>query len=1201
MKKEFTIRMNRRALEPITAIILVVALIAGFFIAKEIGLFSVFSPPTPDTNLESIVNKYYYGPATSNPIYSCDLRQQVLVRATFDISLTATAIPGSGSQIAVDLGGITLDGYQYSSSGTTGPSTGNIDCTTKGTIIYDLGTLKVVKASQYLYVCKNTASNTIAYAKFVAGGGLSTSKDAQGGFELLSNNPIPIKDSGRFACVNNQIVLQYCGTFGFEVKESCSLGCGFVSSFNIGNNVLVDAVKCNGVYKPNQNLCGSDVQSETNLPRTLYKTDSTGNLNITTCGFACNAGACVQCKEGAKQCLTNTQPQICQNGVWVNEALCFGQSTCAQTGDWPDTGASCESAHPDGYETCTGNQPQIFRTATNSFVNKSYTCTTQCVKIGNTADCVDQCSENSCEAGALFTCNLADSGNTPVQSATCISGLCIDSTNCKPQYQLNKSYCNNNKVYRAIPDATTPANGGVTLGSSPSVDCKVGCTETVVEGVKQGDATCTKLVACIDKENQNICVAGQTTQRATCSAAGDELLNEVDCRTVLSNQNAICSSGTCITPTVVCAGDFACKNGQMYSCSNGQWGSVLNTCNSLGCSSTGETPSSTNSECNNAPAYNGTLNMCSNGNSVLFEEKNVTDADGKQYLLKSSASCGQEGCNPANGLCNTQCTPGSEVCSNGAVYSCSSSGALSENPVYTCNGLQCDTSSSCKSDCSQAQLNNYQCRVAAGGLQNSFLCNYNSTSKQYIYSLSQTCGGEGCDSVTGKCVSSGNPNSFICEDVSTTGLGGLIYSTNSLGQKADLVDDCRNKRIETFDAFCFTNQNGDADNQCHYCIQGVYYCGTNEKFKCSDPLTLSKTDIATCEAGCSSTTSGTICDQLSVIIGKTTFAKDDKNVLITATLTGDISNNPKSGVTYSVTLSGSGLPQSIEQGTTGVNGMITASFGDLPLGAYNVSIALPEYPAAKNQKSFTVRVTNDYIITVFGGQVQFNVPNKQTKIIIQALKGTNAPQGLTITNIPQGLTSATITPTSVSGQWNLNIEGEPGKYTIGISPYDTALLEEQTVDVELRKASLLIESNMPASAKPGVRQYDIYIKGQVDTAGAKDFIKPDSISATIEGESISLSDLGGGRYTFEHDFSSEGTYNLEATASKAGYESATRTLVLQISSSGTVSAPGSGGAGSTGTTGTTGTTTTTGINNNTLIIIIIGVLIGYFVFGRKRR
>lgn len=1149
-------KMNKKAMEPITIILLVVAIAGGLFLAERAGYFAVFTPATPDTALNPYVNKYYYGDATSQSNWECQQAPQVLLRTSFSHTETSPLNP----EIAIYEGASTLTNYKYSSAS---GSSSYWCSTTLGSqnLVYSFGIekLEIYKntrssASQYPYIlCLDAAGGAhgSTYRYLQLGGTLSNSRIPTGTNEIVDSGSY-ITEGKKYACEGNNIVYKTCSNIERQVLETCANGCEFIPQFQFDGGIA-DIVKCKGTYKPNLELCGAD-------GKTRYTTDASGNINVETCGYVCNSGKCVSCKSGAGRCSGQIVQTCTAQGYWTDTSTtCTGLSQCRQSGTSPDTTASCSSDFVEGQERCSGSQPQVYRSATSTFENKGSACTTSCELQSGRAVCVNQCTSQTCEFGTIFNCNLFETGNTKSQLGTCNSGSCRTQNSCEPRYTLGQSYCVGSTIQTAIPD-TGLLSGGVKLDVDNKITCTLGCTDA------SGTPACVKDVRCTGKENRDVCVDAVT--KGTCNSRGDEILSPTtDCTVTLGTTRATCddSSGTavCKAPTQECSGNFGCYNGKIYSCINGLFEEVLDDCNNQGCTGSSQPLAQCNDQC--------TASTCDGASSFACQEVESQDVDGKQKIRGAGTSCAI-GCDSASGLCRTECTAGTNKCgTDGYIHVCTSSQTLGAI-VDSCNGQGCNTATNlCNDECSTI---GYTCSG-----RNSIYCSRNSTNNQLL-SETLTCGSLGCSN--GRCVSS-NPNSFIC-------IGEALHSTDASGiASQNPLKICSTEPSRNgFQPYCSA---GVSD--CKACELNSYICGAKELAQCGNEFTGEKINVQSCEAGCINY----VCDQASATISPTQNFASDENLIIKGAIVGSRTGN-KLATAYTARLTGQGVDKSVSGIST--NGLFNIAFGVQPLGDYVVSITIPEY---SREISVNSRVTNSYIIKLFGSQVAKKIPGQTAVIQVEALDSKNtAPDDITVSSVSSNIT---IIPkkTTTLGRWDLEIQGAAGIYNVGLKAVkDSVTLDEQTITIELRKPLLEATSNMPVSNVKGSKSYDINIKGDAQAT------EPDSISATIShspAETIALTRLGSGLYTFTYDFSSLGTYTLVVTAAKEGYEFTPFSQTIEISQDGAATPPAGSTQGNTGTTtSTSGTTTTTSTgtksDNQNLIIIGIVIIIGYFILRGKK-
>ena len=1263
--------MNKKADGGLMIIVIILALIGGVYIGNKIGLFSAIYPSGVPTELKQpqYANQWFYDTAVaSGTSWECAKNTQVYFRTT-DLDY------GSGTAIAI---GTPLVAYGMSAGACT-----TIYCDTINSEIASIpGGARIAKSGSDYCVCAPSVT-THVYSKRYTTSDPDASKVSLSTSTIESSKELaqisPIKDSGKYACENNNVVLKYCvyngqTAFSSVIQDTCSIGlpCEFVLGQTVPEGTK-DIVKCKGDYKIGLSICSSDGKS-------LHTTDSLGFLTTKLCGSngynVCSNGQCAVCKSGTSWC-DGSKLMGCSSGQKTQLDDCTGIGiSCSQSGTAPDTTATCSSSITDGTLSCNGNQPTKYSLAQRKYINNGIACRTSCVAGACTND--NGCTDNSkvkCDLGNFYKCDVASNGNQwqpyngQSSNSQCISGQCASSTTCKPSYTKGYEYCSGNQRQKAVDDTTNnPLSGGI-IKIDLSVNlCDIACSTSGTPQVSK----CNQLSQCIGKEGLTICK--DTINTGTCNPIGDLFTSTTNCQA--TNPKGYCnqpSSGSafCDVQAKQCTGSYGCSvtDNKMYSCdSNGYFTTTESSCNNLGCElSDGNIASPINSQCKDecstdtcvgSTSYkceiktvqdadskqkvksttgitcnngceastgkcisqcsgsqvclNGKIYSCSGGslgskltdcysglcdgdrckdecnsvgsvqciskNNAIYSTTCTQDTNGQKYY-NIDLQCDQQGCSNITGKCNTACTPNQNFCSSGSIFQCTSSGTIG-NKSYSCQSTQCN-GNSCLDQC--ITLGSSTCLVENQQSYSGF-CAQNTTTQEKYY-IKELCGQEGCDSATGKCKSSGEPNSYICQNMQSDGFGGIIYKTDDKGRVINtIIDDCSKSKGD-LKGFCVKG-----DSTCNYCIVGYKYCSGGNLQQCSDKYgTL--TQIKTCEVQC---TSDFKCDDLNVIVSPTQNGFYQEDLIISGKAVGsETSNGVETGFTATITKSGF---TDTKTGSTSSDGTFSISFSGLDLGDYQTQISFPDYTNSKNNKIVKSKVSNDYQIKVYGSQTAFLIPSTTPTFIIQAIGNGKSPASLSVSDLG-GLTSAKITATSIATQFKLEAKGDGGIYEVGIKPIEgTTALDEQKVSIELREPTLTLQTNIPSSSTKGAKQYDVTVLAPTATSTQTN-LKPDSISLTINSNAVTLDDLGGGKYTFNYDFTTDGSYTILANAEKTGYSSGSLNKVVQISTSGTVAPPVN-----------TTTTTTTGTVNETLkslidwkIVLAVAVVIfaGMYFFRKK--
>lgn len=593
------------------------------------------------------------------------------------------------------------------------------------------------------------------------------------------------------------------------------------------------------------------------------------------------------------------------------------------------------------------------------------------------------------------------------------------------------------------------------------------------------------------------------------------------------------------------------------------------------------------------------LSICLNG----FERVTCSD-DSQSYTTYedctttfSNGFCELKG---GVGVCSKpedECI-GTILCSNGKIRACND--GVIGNVIWECNGLGCQTLSSglpiCVDECSI--LDEYKCIN-----QDSYVCTYDEltpsliSQRQKILELVMECSSEGCDPSTGKCISSGTPNTYICmgEDRNEDGRGDDIWFINENGFLDSLIDQCGVNQ----DNYC-----SEGLSYCKFCEQSYISCSPDGKRveRCKNEKTGEVEVLDTCEVGCFVEKSKRYCDDLKVIISESQNFLVDEPVSIKGLIKGSESDKGIIVPKISVKLEGPGETIT-ETGASGASGNFDVNFGKKSVGDYIATLDMVDY---NKQYIISVKVTNDFIIKLYGSQVLTTIPGTTPSTELEVVGGTGEPEDIVDVGIPEGLESIEVTKTGVSGRWKLQVKGEPGIYQIKLAAVENGvILEPYTISIELRKPKLEITTNIPSSGKIGENEYEIKILAPQIISGLSktDSIQPDSITLTINGESYDLSSksLGNGRYLFDYDYT-EGTYTINLEAELDGYQPVSISKQLQISKSGTDLPPSSGGTGDDDDDEEDDDgdgEPKPPIDTKTIIILAILGIGGYFLFKKK--
>lgn len=813
-----------------------------------------------------------------------------------------------------------------------------------------------------------------------------------------------------------------------------------------------------------------------------------------------------------------------------------GYSIQGQSYDITKCGTSAQLFKPN-IALCIGNT--LYQTnAQGTLLNSTscYSCSQgQCYDCANNDKrCASDTQTQICYGGHWQNDELCQGDNT------CVDGECTN------QYFPGQQRCNGNQPQ--IRNANN--NGWIDNGDSCDLACYMNGNE----------ATCQ-----LQCQVGYIC-AGGYLQNCIASDRDNELENIGACT------SGICSSQSTCQPTHQ-IGDKYCSGGNVYIGQNsgnqydingGVVGNLFQTC-ANGCTPDGQN----NAHCNSAPGCNGHF-----GQSICLDPilRKVCSEDGQSYT--QSEDCSQtynDGfCEIVNeqGICSqpeAECS-GNSICTGNQIFTCNN-GQIGDL-INNCNGLGCYTDSNnlpkCNDECQT--VGSYQCKNG-----DSYQCINNATANQKQLILSQTCG-SGCNSGTGQCNYLGPPGSYFCAGPNNN----QIYRVTE-SQGTELIETCGSGG-----SYC-----SPGVGYCKYCEQGEIFCSANndQQLLCQNEQTGQTSIFNECPAGCFIGSQNSYCDQLSFTLTTPLNFNPSEPVLVGVHLKGSQSNNNLINIPVTITLTGPGAPSPVTVNTGG-NGRVNYNFNTLSLGDYALEIETPY-----ETFNYNLRVTNDFLINLFGSPTILSVPNQIWKIQVSAQSESGSPNSLVIINQPAEL-DLDVAGTTIEGRWDLIVgnNAQPGNYIVSLSADNQ---EPQDIAFEIQKPTLQISTNIPLSDKTGSKTYDINVKGPTTIDGQVNNIAPTSIIAKINSNDITLLPRGAGQYVLQYDFASEGPYTININAEKDGYDSGQSSSTLQISQSGTVQPGGSAGNNTT-------TNTITNITSSVpwwIWIVIVGGII--FFMTRK--
>jgi len=1198
-------KMNKRAeLTTISVILIIVAVISGFFIADKLGLFASFIPSVGQpAGTDSLVNPVYYGNVINNSNFACASYIWYTSHEENDgcnichASSPTITLTTRGQSCPVEYpvcnsyyrktiqveSGKRLCGFKGSSSNLLDCSTFTASngvqfprildsCTTgtdcgpqmvpqevdDGCNICATSTSDITLTTRGQSCPSNYPSCTIYYKKTV--------QDPHTGYN----------QSFKVACYNGDIYNVSCNSFTDKIKLfDCPTNqvCNYFSNYNTPDGFQA-ALKCGtnlDLYKPNQNLCVGNI---------LYSTSSDGKaISSSTCGFACSNNACIDCQDGTKRCspspTSTSDVDICSGGTWIPQnTKCSGIQQCSQ--------GTCTSDFNIGDKKCNVKQPQILNSQ-SQWDDDGEVCDLQCNEISRTeTTCTLQCTPTgySCAGGILYECLNEDRDNQQYNRGVCSSGYCTtDNSKCLPAHSIGDKYCSDGDVYTGI-----SSGNNYDLFGGVSGDLFKTCSNGCLNG------ECILATGCSGHLGQDICSDGFT--KKTCSSDGQTYTFTQNCGDL--GTGGFCNSTTkqCQLPPAACTGTSFCANGlNIKQCNLGVIGNILYSCNNLGCT----TDSNGNPKCIDGCTIEDSFS-CQSGNSYKCTE--VTDGS-NQLLLNLSQTCGSRGCNALTGICTTECTPNINKCaSDNYIHSCNSDSTLG-SIIDTCNGKGCSTNTnSCNNICTSI---GFRCSNS-----NSIECYRNETNAQLL-ERTTACGINGCGS-DGRCNALGQPNSHVC-------ISQDLYETDSNGYaESNPIKTCNTElKRNGLQPKCLSSTDLIDYIDCVVCdFNGQYICLNKNYYRCGDIYqgTAISGSSVNCEVGCS-TNGNNFCDNLDTIISETQNFVLGEGVKVTGTLQGSQTGNGVIATNIKGTLTGSGQNKEVTASSSS-SGIFDLNFGEIPLGNYNVVIEITEY-----NKTFNIvaKVSNDYKIEKAESVALIKYPGINPSINLKITGGDGIPQDIIILGSYSGIRNVDISYSSVVGKWILTVDGDPGIYHINVSAVEkvtNAQQDPQDLVIEIRNPTLAITSNLPVSAKPGKQEIQVKVSGPTSKDQPSAGLVPDTITATINNQNVELKNQGSGSYIIEQTFTDLGTYTLQVDAVKAGYDAPdTFSKSITISSSGKETTPGTGNVTTTtcstnsdclnGYKCSNGVCVSSGnFDTNTWIIIGVVLIGGYFLLRKKK-
>ena len=974
----------------------------------------------------------------------------------------------------------------------------------------------------------------------------------------------PVECAGNYGCSSDGKIYNCNGGY-FDIStvlENCNnLGCSLTDS-NVPspiNSQCTDA--CIGNYGClGGNLFSCITRTGVIDFDTIQKVQSASQQCTM---FSCSdASSCTPIKAYGRYCNGNILQESVQDmtapldGYARLDSLVTCALACDVTSSNPPN-AKCRSAHEVGTYCVSGelweSQESIESIATGGTVQfKVVTCDLACDTIsGTAAKCRGENEVGTyCEGANTLTeiypdATAISSGGVRKRTlATCAAGCTgtgSTSAECDQIHEIG-TYCVANDLWQAVYNPLALSDGFVTTS---------------------------KIITCADS-----CLTSSTTY-ASCSAKpiGRYCVGANELWEAVNDSTAIATGGVRYSQLAIC--NKACE---------------------------GAVPTAKCSKIHEEGTYCDIKNLMQS----VTNTGNIASGGVDISLIQScNLECQEAG---STAQCVSQCD-GATECVGNEVKNCNS-GILGTS-VFTCASntvtpISCTegtTEAKCTDLCSLSQVNT--CTDSK-----SYICEKNSTTQQNVNRLIKTCSIDGCGT-NGFCKTTGVINSTICR-------GESLYSTDLYGEISLLPKFiCSNEQpTNGLNPYC-----KESLESCAFCEYSDYYCINGKtQFQCANEVLGTKLNEKFCDAGCGKIGGSPYCDSLVIsITGTTNFPTTDANsgdINLQGKLKGSsVWALPVSGASIISTIVGTGVSENANPVISGSDGSFSIPFQSKPKGTYTITMTvLGNYTNNNNVKSIQAVITDSFIVSPYESNTIFLIPDYNPKFKVKVVNSRTGgvPDGLKVSS-SGNLTLGQPTPTTDPTVWEvtLALNSPTGQYAIGFKPTQgITSLDEQTIQIEVSKPKLTATLNNPESTTKGKKEYRLQIAGPKYETGILKTgpIKPDlTPKATVTYNSVasdlSLLDNGGGEYLVNYEFVNDGTYTINVEASKSGYDSATLSKLVEVSSSGAASPPSTDGSGTSGGTtgGTVGGIGDIGSTNNLIIIGIVGVIIYLIATGRKKR
>lgn len=307
--------MNKKGVEPITVVLIILALAGGFFLVKESGFFATF---TPNIGPSSLVNTFYYDVATQQLDYECTTQQQCT--PYYYCSAGSVCRSAQGNYRCCPYIEVPIE-VRYSCVNVTVPEGGNVPGT---------GKFAAVNGDIYKIFCRDFSSNNQ----------LQQSCSPNQPATFIPNYEIP--GVGFFDTVK-------CGNLQQQFKPSQSLCVGNMLYTTNSEGTELNSVQCG--YTCSNGQCIQCQNPSTRCANSSAQTD----IEICQGGqwtpLNTQQGNCI----GEQQCTQNGNTATCSTSFTNGQQRCLGnqpQTFSGTTQTWTNIGDSCDL--PNGCQVSSG-------------------------------------------------------------------------------------------------------------------------------------------------------------------------------------------------------------------------------------------------------------------------------------------------------------------------------------------------------------------------------------------------------------------------------------------------------------------------------------------------------------------------------------------------------------------------------------------------------------------------------------------------------------------------------------------------------------------------------------------------------------------------------------------------------------------------------------------------------------------------------